>query len=206
MEKLPIDTKSIDPQRLQELQEIYRAITKNFDLEPTDENAIELKDFGAFNNLKEAKIGGTFVINNTKLACHLTFVKVLTIVSLYRDTVSYYNYQIWASIKIKKNFGRVLIRRRTLVDKILNIVHPVEVHFHDDPPFKKNFYVVANDEAKAISGMTAGFRDALMDIQMEDFIIETFGDTLILGNNNPITQDYAIYLAGFISKMAMIHQ
>ncbi len=205
MEKLPIDTKSVDPQRLKELEEIYRAITTNYDMEPANENAIELKDFDVFSNLKEAKIGGTLVINNTNRACHLTFVKVLSMVSFYRGTVGYYNYQIWASIKMKKNFGRLLIRRQTLVDEILNIVHPVEIHFHDDSPFNKNFYVVANDEEKAISGMTTGFRGALMDIQMKDFIIETFGDTLILGNNNPITPDYAIYLTGFISKMATIH-
>ncbi len=121
----------------------------------------------------EATIGGTLLINHPESGCHLTFVKMRTVIQGGRGpSISYYKYQLWASAILRSDFGRVMIRRETFVDKILNLVHPIELHFKDDTAFSNKFLVVANDQEKATSAMTSGFRDAIMNIRMEDFIIE----------------------------------
>ncbi len=204
MEKFPFDTYRIDPEQVKILDEIYSALKSAFSVELTNENSIELKSFDAFSNLKEAKIVGTLLINNTERVCHLVFVKLLTNIPLYRDIVSYYNYQVWGSITMKRDFGRILIRRETFVDKILNSMHPFEVHFENDAAFNRKFCVVANDEKKAVSAMTTDLRDELKNIPIEDFTVEIVREFLLVGNNKPLTPEYIINLTRFVSSLASL--
>jgi len=207
MEKLPFDTTNLDADDMQALEVSYKAIKENFKVSLTHDDVINLKGFDVFNNYPNATIGGTLLINHPESGCYLTYVKIKTAIKTGQGPgagISYYKCQLWASATLRNDFGRVIIRKETLVDKILNLVHPVELHFKDDPTFSSRFYVVANDQEKATRAMTGNFRAAVMNIQLSDFIIEIVNSTLIIGSDQLITPEQAVYLADFASKLSIV--
>ncbi len=110
-----------------------------------------------------------------------------------------YEYHTWALAYLKHDFGRVMIRRETLTDKIIELIHPVELDFEADKAFSDTFYVLVNDRDKATSAIDRNFRNAVMDIRHEDFIIEIVEHTLIIGNQQPISPEKALYMADFVA-------
>ena len=111
---------------------------------------------------------------------------------------------IWALAYLKHDFGRVLIRRETLADKIIELIHPVELDFKEDKPFSDTFYVLVNDHQKAVSAIDRNFRNAVMDIREDDFVIEIVEHTLIIGSHKPISPERALHLAEFVARIASI--
>ena len=203
MEKLPFDTMKIEASDIDALEATYKTLKENFKVGLTKDDAIKLKEFDMFTNHPEATIGGTLLINHPEDGCHLSFVKLRTVIQGGRGpAISYYKYQLWASATLRSDFGRVMIRRETLVDKILNVVHPVELHFDNDSAFSHRFFVAANDREKAITAMTPSFRDAIAGIRMDDFIIEIANSTLVIGNVQPITPQQTLYMAEFATKLS----
>ena len=114
----------------------------------------------------------------------------------------FYEYQTYALAYLKRNLGRVLIRPETLVDKLIELIHPHEIDFKEDKAFSDIFYVVANDHEKAVAGIDRNLRNAIMDVREDDFIIEIVEHTLIIGSKKPITPDNAVHLAEFVSRVA----
>ena len=207
MEKLPFDTTSLDADDMQVLEASYKAVKEKFKVSLTNDDAIKLKEFDVFSDCRGATIGGTLLINHPESGCYLTYVKVKTGIKTGQGPgagISYYKCQLWASAILRNDFGRVIIRKETLVDKILNLVHPVELHFKDDPAFSSRFYVVANDQEKATRAMTSNFRATIMNIRLDDFIIEIANSILIIGSNQLISPEQAVYLADFASKLSVI--
>jgi hypothetical protein len=205
MENLPFDTTDVDAADISALRASYTAIKKSFKVALTNDDIIMLKDFDVFRNYTDITIGGTLLINHPESGCYLAFVKLRTTIENGRGPViSYYKYQIWAITTLRSDFGRVIIRRETFVDKILNMVHPVQLQFKDDPAFSKQFYVVANDIEKANAAITMPFRQAIRDIKLDDFIIEIVGSTLIIGNVQLVNPEQTVYLADFASKLSTI--
>jgi hypothetical protein len=82
------------------------------------------------------------------------------------------------------------------------LVHPVELDFKEDMPFSDTFYVLVNDHQKAVAAIDRNFRNAVMDIREDDFIIEIVNHTLIIGNRKPVSADKAIHLAEFVARVA----
>jgi hypothetical protein len=111
-------------------------------------------------------------------------------------------YQPWGLAYLKHDFGRVLIRPETLVDKVAEIFHPIELDFREDKPFSDRFYVLTDDRHKATTGMDQNFRDAVMAIKENDIVIEIIEHTLIIGNRKPVKPQHACYLAEFVAKLA----
>jgi hypothetical protein len=96
----------------------------------------------------------------------------------------------------------VVIRRETLTDKLLELIHPHELDFEEDKPFSDTFYVVVNDYNKATTGMTRDFRNAVMDIRDNDFMIEIVDHTLLIGNYDPIIPEKSLHIAEFVERVA----
>jgi hypothetical protein len=110
-------------------------------------------------------------------------------------------YQTWALAYLKNDFGRVIIRRETLTDKIKELIHPIELDFDEDKAFSDTFYVLVNDHKKAIKAISRNFRNVVMDIREDDFMIEIVNHTLIIGNRKPIAKERVIYLADFVVRL-----
>jgi hypothetical protein len=205
MKKLPFDTTDIDAGDVQALEYSYKALRSKFKVGLTEDSTFDIKKFDVFNNYKDISVGGSLLINHPESGCYLTFVKVHTQIPNGRGPVlDYYKYQVWASATLRSDFGRMAIRRETVVDKILSLVHPAEMYFKDDPAFSKKFIVIADDKEKAVKATTKAFRNALMDIKADDFVIEIVNSTLIIGNIGPVDPKQTVYFAEIASKLSRV--
>ena len=205
MDKLPFDTTNIDADDAQALEATYEALKAKFKIAITEDDIIDIKKFDVFGNYNDISVGGTLLINHPESGCYLTFVKVKTQVPNGRGpAMNYYKYQVWASAILRNDFGRMVIRRETVADKILNLVHPTEIQFKDDPSFNKRFNAVANDKVKASRAMTKAFRNILMEIKENDLVIEIVNSTLVIGNMQPVDPRQTIYLAEVASKLSRV--
>jgi len=81
-------------------------------------------------------------------------------------------------------------------------VHPVELDFAEDKPFSNTFYVLVNDHQKAVNAIDRNFRNAVMDVRVDDFAIEVFGHTLIIGDRRPVSPEKAVHLAEFVTRLS----
>ena len=212
MEKLPFDITNIGADDVQALEDSYKALRSKFRVGIVDDYAFDLTKFDVFSNYNDISVGGNLLINHPESGCYLLFVKVLTNLSnAHAQSFFYYKYQVWALATLRSDFGRMIIRRETMADKILNLVHPTEMHFKDDLAFNRKFNVVADDREKAASAMTKAFRNALMNIKTDDFVIEIVNSTLVigniqyeLGNVQPIDPKQTIYLAEIANKLSTV--
>lgn len=205
MDKLPFDITNIDAAEVQLLEDTYTALRKKFRVSITEDHTFDINKFEVFNNSKDISIGGSLLINHPEKGCYLTFVKVATHIQNGRGpAIDYYKYQIWACATLRGDFGRMLIRRETMVDRVLNLVHPTELHFNDYAAFNKKFNVVADDKLKAIPAMTRAFRNALMEIQSDDFVIEIVNSTLVIGNAQPLDPKQIVYFAEVAGKLSTV--
>ena len=202
MEKLPFDITNIDADEVRALEDTYEALKAKFKVAITEDNIIDIEKFDIFGNYNDISVGGTLLINHPESGCYLVFVKVKTDIPNGRGpAIDYYKYQVWASAILRNDFGKIVIRRETIVDKILNLVHPTEMHFKDDPSFSRKINAIADDKVKASRAMTKAFRNILIEIKMNEFLIEIVNSTLVIGNIQPVDPRQTIYLAEVASKL-----
>lgn len=205
MEKLPFDTTDIDAEDMQALEDSYKALRSKFQVGLAEDDTFDLKKFNIFSNYGDIRIGGSLLINHPESGCYLSFIKVLTQIQNGRGpALNYFKYQVWASATLRNDFGRLTIRRETVIDKILNLLHPTEMHFKDDPVFSKKFNVTTEDKDKAARSMTKAFRNALMEIRMDDFVIEIVNSTLVIGNIQGVDPRQTVYVAEVASKLSRV--
>jgi len=205
MEKLPFDTTDIDAGDVQALEDSYKALKAKFKVGLAEDQTFDIKKFDIFSNYPKITVGGSLLINHPESGCYLTFFKIRTDIPNGRGpAIDYYKYQVWASATLRSDFGRMIIRKETVVDKILNLLHPTELHFKDDPAFSKKFNVVASDKEKAASSMTKAFRNVLMEIKTGDFVIEIVNSTLVIGNIQPVDAKQTVYFAEIASKLSRV--
>ena len=203
MENYPFDTCSLAADVIDNYNDTYKAIKAKFHLEFTGNIDFQLEQFQVFNGSDDINIKGSFVLkqsNNNE--CYMLFVQSSRPHNARHGVVSGLSFQTWGLAYLKKDFGRALIRRETLTDKIIELVHPVELDFDEDKAFSDTFYVLVNDRTKAISAIDRNFRNAVMDIRHEDFVIEINEHTLIIGDQNPVSPERAVHLAEFVSRVS----
>ena len=203
MHNLPFDTINIDSADLQALTDIYKALTATYDVSVSNGIDLPINSFDLFNNHPDKTIGGILQLNHPTNPCYLVFIKIHGIYySRDGHADHYYTYKAYGCIIARKDYGRVLIRRETFADKILSLIHPVELNFPDDKPFNHKFFVCTNDEQKALLAMGWNFRNAVMDIKSENLIIEAVNNVLVLGNNNDLFVDEVVDLAAVLVNLA----
>lgn len=198
------DTVGLTSDQIDIFQETYEAVKVRFRIEPTGDIDFHLPDFEVFKGNTEVNLKGSFVIKNSRTDCYILFVEVYDVQrrgTKYPHNAGYYEYQTWALAYLKKDFGRVLIRPETLVDKLIELVHPVELDFEDDKAFSDTFYVLVNDRWKADIAMDRNFRNVVMDMRHEHVVIEIIDHTLIIGHGRPVSPDASLQLAEFVVRL-----
>ena len=184
----PFDTTGLCSEDIDLFYEAYKALKENFSLEFTGQIDFNLEQFEVFRNYQNVNLRESFVIrqdNNND--CYILFIQTEAKIHGRGGTYINRECQVWALAYMKQDFGRVLIRRETLADKIIELVHPVELDFAEDKAFSNTFYVLINDYEKAVRGMTRSFRNAVMDTRDDHFLTEVVEHTLIIGNYEPIS-------------------
>lgn len=204
----PFDTIDLDAGEVETLETTYKQLRSKFSICLPADAEQHINRFELFNNTPGNSVGGTLLINYPHINCYLNFVKRKYHYSYGGrgggggQNFEYNKYQVWAFVNSKVDFGRVLIRHETLADKILELVHPIELKFQGDDIFSKHFYVVTNDSEKALTALTPGFRQLLADLMYHDFVIETVNQTLVIRTNQPITPEDTMNLTNLASKIA----
>ncbi|MGF7075368.1 hypothetical protein [Mucilaginibacter sp. 3215] len=210
MKNFLFDTVAIDAEEIQLLEDTYKELKIKFKIGVPDQSEQFINKFEIFNNIPGARLGGTLLINHPSVNCYLNFVKFSYQNSMGGrggkggQVTQYDKYQVWAFADLKSDFGRILIRRETFTDKILEIIHPVELKFNDDRVFSNLFYVVANDREKAKAAMTKAFRKILVEMMYKDFVIEIINTVMVIRTIQPVTPDHTISLAEFINKISQL--
>lgn len=204
MENYPFDTTGLTTETIERFYNAYQALKEKFHIHPTGHIDFNLQQFEVFKNCLNVSLRGSYVIKQDCGDSYLLFVEVHYKMADNKHASEYSEYQIWALAYVKNDFGRVLIRRETLTDKLLELIHPLELDFKEDRPFSSTFYVVVDDHHKAQKGMDRHFRNAVMDIRDNDFMIEVVEHTLIIGNYDPIIAEKSIHLGEFVERIAAL--
>jgi len=203
MENYPFDTVGLTADDVDTFQETYNALKTKFNISLPGYIDFQLEQFEVFKNYMGIAIRGAYNIKHLNCSSYIFFIetqfKNMPVKGRITDACEY---QTWALAYLKQDFGRVLIRRETLADKIVELVHPVELDFADDKAFSDTFYVLVNDHLKANLAINRNFRNAVMDIRHEDFIIEIIDHTLIIGCNKPVSPERAVHMADFVSRLS----
>ncbi len=202
MENYPFDTVGLSSETIDRFQDTYKALKEKFNIQLTGHIDFQLEQFEVFKNCLDVKVKGSYVIKHERGDSYILFVEVHYKLGDVKHTTHHQEYQVWGLTYVKQNFGRVLIRRETLTDKILELMHPLELDFKEDKAFSDTFYVVVNDHVKAGFCMDRNFRNAVMDIRDNDFMIEVVDHTLIIGNYDPIVAEKSIHLGEFVARVA----
>lgn len=203
MENYPFDTIGLSCSDIDGLYDIYKALKSKFNIDLTGNIDFDLKQFEVFSNYFDVSVRGSYVIRHMGRESYILFIET----HLKRTPINGRMYDVcenhtWALAYLKRDFGRVLIRRETLTDKIIELVHPVELDFAEDKPFSDTFYVLVNDRQKAENAIDRNFRNAVMDIREDDFVIEIVEHTLLIGNQQPVSPERAVYLAEFVARLS----
>ncbi len=205
MDNFPFDVTGLNEEAIKRFYDAYKTIKTRFNIQLTGHIDFNLKQFEVFKNYLDIEVKGSYVI---KQDCGDTYILFL---ECHYKTKRYdggfndnYEYQTCALAYLKNNFGRILIRRETLSDKIQEIIHPLELDFKEDKAFSDTFYVIVNDHAKAVAGMNRNFRNAVMDVRHDDFVIELVDHTLLVAHHNPISAEQAGHMAEFVARIAAV--
>lgn len=184
----------------------YQLLRQEFAIEPTGYIDFQLNNLEVFKQCSAVELHSSYVIETGRDRCYILFVETCTKSQGADGRITEHReLQTWALAYLKHNFGRVKIRRETFTDKLFELMFPLEVDFNEDKTFSNAFYVLADDKSKAINGITRDFRNAVMDIREDDFVIEIADHTLIIGNRKPISGQKAIHLAEFVVRLVDIY-
>jgi hypothetical protein len=203
LKNLPFDTIDTDANDIDALESIYTMLKEKFNVGLPLDIDIELNQFEVFKNYPGASIGGTLLINHPEIGCYLLFIKVPTHIQNGRGpSINYYKYQVWAYATLRNDFGRVMIKRETLIERLLNVLHPVKLKIEGDAAFNQTFNVMANDKQKAAGSMTTDFINAIKAISLKDFVIEIVNTSFLIGSIQPITPQQTLELAMIASNFS----
>lgn len=204
MKHLPFDLVDLSAGVVETLDDTYKLLSEKFDIGTAPEIDLDLKNFDLLNTTDKVSIGGLLSLNGTG-SFYLAFIKTKYSYYSIKSTTrtDYHNYQVWAVINSNKDFGRSFIRHESFADRLVGLMHPCELNFKDDKTFDHKFYVVCNDEQKALTAMNWNFRNAVMDMP-DDIMLETAAKQIVIGNNMNLDPHKTLQLTEFASKIAAL--
>lgn len=184
-------------------KETIQLLGEKFKIQPVW--STKIKGMEVFNPDLVDNIVGILLMNGNVRGFYLVFLKMYGRRMGWSDpSVSYKDYHAIALATLEKDFGRVLIRKKSIVDKVTNLILPVELKFKDDKTFNKRFYVVVNDKDKAHSCMTPGFRSIVRELNKDNYIINIVNRTLIIECFENINPQQIVKLAEFADKLSLL--
>lgn len=194
----PFFTHGMDVMVAEYLLGIYNRLKHSFELEVDFDFSINCNSFQCFNG-NTIDTGPVFKLGTIPQQYFLCFL----LIGSENGRHSYnLGYQTWGYYKLKEDYGRILIKNETFLDRVKNLLIPIDVDFDEDKTFSKRFLVVTNDKMKAQLKLNQRLRDLINEINLKDFIIEINGYDLIIGNEKIISEETVFIFAEFLKKLA----
>jgi len=197
---LPVSTLTLQGSEINSILEIFNTLNKEFTAEFITDFNFDFRPFELFSSYKQIDTGPVIYLKNESSSFYLTFTQVtyqLPNASRFPHLPSR-EYQTWGVLHLNKNSGHVLIRPETFLDKIHNLITPIQLDFEDDKEFSRKFYIVTNDELKTNLLFTPGLKSGIESIGVPDFCIEILENSLIIGNKKIIEPGSALKFAEFL--------
>jgi hypothetical protein len=155
MNTLLFDTTGLSSIETDAFDATCQALKEEFKIEVPGYIDFQLEQFEVLNHHQAVNIRDTFAIKNLCGDSYLLFVDMNTAHAPVKGRTSYYTeYQPWALAYLKRDYGRVFIRTETIIDKIREIIFPIELDFKEDKPFSDRYYVLTDDKHKAEQAIT----------------------------------------------------
>lgn len=107
--------------------------------------------------------------------------------------------QLVVTKKLDRDYGRIIIRPETLLDKVSEWFNPLEMDFKYHKKFSSKYYFLAED--KALGQQFATEHRLEMMFQMDKIQVETIDDRLIAKFSRPANQKDLLSLAKFIESI-----
>jgi hypothetical protein len=203
MSDLPFSTLDLHTADIDAITLTFDYLKKKFDVSYDVNFSYDFNRLEVFANRK-ISIGPAIKITNPFQSFDLVFIQVGYSYA-YGRKYSFgltYEYQTWGVTTLKNDFGHILIKPETLLDKIHDLISPVEIDFPDDLEFSKRFYVVTNDATKARAQLKDSFRATITKLSLKDFIIEIVNNKLVIGNRKILEPESAIAFASFMDNLS----
>ena len=187
----------------QRLFNIYTRLKDSYSVEVDHEFNLPFASFETFRSNGLNDKGSVFKINNGRRPFFLCFPEIQDWLrnSRYSPGPSI-EFQAWGYYKLKENFGHVLIRTETFLDKIHELINPIELDFEDDKTFSRRFFVVTNDKLQAQLKITNAFRELIKQISLNEIIIEIKGDELLIGDKKVISENRVLAFTEFLNNLS----
>lgn len=203
MTQIPFTEYDMSEHDFEKVVDIYNHLKTSCAVEPDYEFEFNFKKFHAFQLNEINSWGPVIKFVNNKKPFYLTFPEVTYNIPRGRYSASgSHEFQIWGVLELPKKYGHTLIKRENLLDKIYELINPIELDFEDDKHFSRNYYVVTNDRIKAELMLTTSFRKIIQEIEDKDFIVEILDNWLIVGNKKTIDLNTALNFASFLSSIS----
>lgn len=108
-------------------------------------------------------------------------------------------YELIGIAKLKKDYGRVLIRPETIEDKIINLFFNIDIDFDFNKDFSKKYYVVANDETKVRNCISNSFLETIR--RFSGLEIELNSNILMVRLRKQFTQENGEIITNFLTSI-----
>jgi len=202
---LPFDTIGLKDEDIQAFLITLDHLKSGFKAEFDGDFEFGIAGFDVFSNYQSINFKYAIDVSGDLDNSHITFPQIeYKFVGHKGGSHTAIEYQVWGIATLKKDFGHVIIKQETFIDKIIELIHPIELDFEDDKPFNQKFFVVTNDKEKAKLAMNPAFRNAIMEIDVDDFEIEIVNKDLVIGNRKPIDPETAFSFAKFLTKVSSL--
>jgi len=187
------------------INDVYQRLQKKYPVEVVDTLSCDLKTFSVFENddLTNSKV--FLKIYNTDRSYNLAFLDVTYRIESGRHYGTDGEVQLWGVFHFANEYPHILIRPKTFGDKIVRLIKPVDLIFNDDEEFSNKFFVITDDNKKALASLSLAFRNYIAAIESKDIFIEILGKTLVVGNKRKRTPTDVKELLTFLDKLYLSH-
>jgi hypothetical protein len=205
MSDLPFISYTMSGPEFQKALEIYNQLKEKHVVEFDPDFSCNLKPFAVFDSNEIEDSGPFLKITNSRKSFHLGFIMSAYYVYERGSGSNHFTeFQIWGIMDFSKDFGHILIRTETMLDKVHEMIHHTELNFDDDKEFSHKYYVLAEDKTKASLFLIPAFRELIKNITSPDFIIEILGNRLIIGNKKSMEFQSAAGFTDFLDQLSAI--
>jgi hypothetical protein len=202
------DSLIITEEELEIIHEIEKEIQSIGITCEIDRQPLNLDNFFLYENYKKYKPFRILRIRANNCTCYLTFIKGEYISTKQGSKTHYlekeFQFQNWGICTLKRNFGRVILRKEKFADKISEILKPVEFDFKEDKFFSDKVYMLVDDEDLIKLNFSKSYRDMIRNLDLEDYHIEIIDRQLIISTGQKINYKDSLKLCEFLLQMSKI--